>query len=126
MSNGPLFSGKRTDDLIIKRYVTHVKATPKGLVLVHAALVIPSGANPGTECKTLEFAVPVAQQDDLQVLESRWRTARDQLRQAYALEGRLVDLDIRIPMHIVRKKQGNVPDVIKEILNEDSAPEGEV
>ena len=41
----------------------------------------------------------------------------------YAIDGRIVDLDIKIPMFIIEKRQAQTPEFIKEFLNEDSAYE---
>ena len=116
------FSSKRTDNLAITAYATRVVSSPKGLMLVHEAIVTPEACH-GREQKIVKFAVPMAQQDDLQVLENRWKLAIDQLQMTYAIDGRIVDLDIKIPMFIIEKRQAQTPEFIKEFLNEDSAYE---
>tara|TARA_R110002110_G_scaffold7042_6_gene34986 strand:- start:103 stop:480 length:378 start_codon:yes stop_codon:yes gene_type:complete len=116
-----LVTDKRTTDLGIAKYDTRVVPTPEGLVMVHEAVVMLHNGQP-EEARDVMFTVPCVQQDDFELIRNRWATAIEQLVESYARTGRLVSLDIGIPMHIARKAQGRVSDAVKDFVNEDSTP----
>jgi len=116
-----LITGKRTTDLGLAKYETRVVPTPEGLSMVHEAVVFLKGGQP-EEVRDVVFAVPCIQQDDFELIRSRWARAIEQLVESYARTGRLVSFDIEIPMFVAKKAQARVSDSVKDFVNEDSTP----
>ena len=108
--------------LRLVRYDVDVKAIPTGLMLAHSAVVHPKG-RPETETMEVHFSIPAAAQDDSQAVAYCWKQALESLKAAYSEKFKLnVDLDLRIPIAVYLRGQASVPDFIKEIASDSSAP----
>ena len=106
----------------LMQYKSQLWPTRKGLTILHKGIVKADGV-PEPECyKEFEFEIAAAEQDDLGIIERKWKATIDALRAEYAMDGVFVTMDIKIPMYVVKKMQGKMPKNIKDAVTENSAP----
>jgi len=109
-------------ELGLQQYRAQLYPTKDGLVILHKGIVQAKGIEPPDCYMEFEFEIAAAEQDDLGLIERKWKKCIEALRAEFAMRGIFVTMDIRIPMYVVKKMQGKMPKNIKEAVESQSAP----